>query len=1531
MKLKSDFKLTLAMILSICLFVTNFSTNIFLDVSAEDYVAKVNENNYTSIESAVNSIEDEGTVEVIANTSLDKQITIDAGKNVTIKGGDYTIELASSSTAFKIEKEGSLTIDGNLTFTTKDENTSTRGFVNCSGTFKFNNGTIDMKNGNLGSGSLINVTGPEAEFILNNGIIKNVKNGGGVYVNNQASFIMNDGTISNCSAYLYGGGVLVEGQSKDSSAAFTMNGGVIEKCQALYGGGVCIRCYSNDGKAEMIMNGGTIRDNIAGDDKGYQTGAGGGIMIWDNIDRQNVYSSEHISLIMKNGEISNNSVPNGMGGGVACCGGKFTMEGGSINNNKASSSVNGCGGGVYIASSGVTLNRGKIQNNEAGLQGGGVYCGSIPYIVKVYNAVIKENRASIIGGGVWACPTGDVKVFITNGVAVYDNTAEKAGDDVASIKNTNNEDYVLTLSDRMLGGGQVLWYLDGKLNTTQKDDKSDNRLGVADESVQRYPNTDPDPITNINDATDSYVLKAVASDSAKSLAMSTASLLITGNSAPRGGGIGTNGGFIMGDENNDYSLIVKKIWENTTDESLKKELTVYLKINETELDSVKLNSNNNWTATFDDLPSPDSLDNVSYAVVEDPVPDNFVPSYSKAEVDHDTKTIEIDIMNTYSPPLGNLTISKTVKGDVPNYQKEFKFRVTFTDEDGNPIKQEFNYTGSKEGTIKNGGTITLKHDESITINDLPAGTKYTVTEVDIPDGYTPDKPEQSGVIVGNEEAVLKYINNYKATPITYTPKAIKTLIGAIPSSEGTFSFSIKEKADNPENGAVLPEDATATVTGEGTARFGAITFNKAGEYKFEIREIKGDEAGYTYDESLWTLTVKVADNDSHLKVESYSYTKAGGITNEDGAAFTNRYNVTKAEYAPKVTKMITGTTPANNKSFTFSITAKPNNPSGAKLPENTTATVTGAGSTNFNAITFSKAGTYNFEIKETKGNDEGYTYDESVWTLKVVVTDENSQLKVSSTEYSKIGAQSATEAVFTNIYTVKSTEYQPKVKKTVTGDPSKEKTFTFSITAKADNPNGANLPTNTEAKVTGSGTANFGNINFTKAGTYNFEIKETQENEPGYSYDGSVWTLTVEVTDDNSQLKASSAEYSKSGAKSTENAEFENSYSITEVSYSPQVEKTVTGDTPSDKTFTFNIEASEDNPNGAEMPEEKTATVKGAGSANFGDITFTKAGTYTFKISEAKGNDAGYTYDESVWTLKVVVEDTDSALTVKSHTYEKADRTSSGERALFTNTYSAEPTEYAPQAEKTVTGKTPSDETFTFIIKASADNPENGAVLPKETTASVTGSGSTKFKAITFTKAGTYTFEISEEKGTASGYTYDESVWTLTVEVVDNESKLEVQSHTYTKTDGTTNEEKSEFENIYKPTEPKTDPTTEPTTPTSPTDPTTPTEPTNTTNSTNPTEPTTKKLVKEKKKTTKSKKSKSTESKSSQNTNNPPYSKTKNPTNNNTNGGNNGNTPNAGSESERNLPLAFLVTFLLGLNTVYFSFRKRRLKGRKAK
>ena len=301
--------------------------------------------------------------------------------------------------------------------------------------------------------------------------------------------------------------------------------------------------------------------------------------------------------------------------------------------------------------------------------------------------------------------------------------------------------------------------------------------------------------------------------------------------------------------------------------------------------------------------------------------------------------------------------------------------------------------------------------------------------------------------------------------------------------------------------------------------------------------------------------------------------------------------------------------------------------------------------------------------------------------------------------------------VFSNTYTTKNTSYIPWVSKDLTGDvrPS-EKTFTFVLAADRENPEGAQLGT-TQTSVTGEGRNSFGAIQFTKAGTYRFNITETDSNENGYTYDTSQWTLTVVVEDKDSQLTVTSHTYSKvTGTVNQTEAAFENNYQVTETTYTPQVSKTLTGENrPSEKTFAFTLTADAGNPEGAQLGTAQT-TVTGAGTASFGAITFTKAGTYYFSIAETDSNENGYTYDASQWTLKVVVEDKDSQLTVTSHTYSKGTESENGTAAAFTNDYQVTGTEYAPKVEKTVTGDTPEDETFTFSLTADADNPQGAAL-----------------------------------------------------------------------------------------------------------------------------------------------------------------------------------------------------------------------------
>ena len=98
----------------------------------------------------------------------------------------------------------------------------------------------------------------------------------------------------------------------------------------------------------------------------------------------------------------------------------------------------GCGGAVYSASHNVVLNAGEIINNRADRQGGGAYVGSVPYSLTAYNAEITSNTASVIGGGAWFCPTGEASFSVNEGSAVYGNTADGAGDDIAAVRMHDN-------------------------------------------------------------------------------------------------------------------------------------------------------------------------------------------------------------------------------------------------------------------------------------------------------------------------------------------------------------------------------------------------------------------------------------------------------------------------------------------------------------------------------------------------------------------------------------------------------------------------------------------------------------------------------------------------------------------------------------------------------------------------------------------------------------------------------------------------------------------------------------------------------------------------------------------------------------------------------------------------------------------------------------------------------------------------------------------------------------------------------------
>lgn len=825
-------------------------------------------------------------------------------------------------------------------------------------------------------------------------------------------------------------------------------------------------------------------------------------------------------------------------------------------------------------------------------------------------------------------------------------------------------------------------------------------------------------------------------------------------------------------------------------------------------------------------------------------------------------------------------VTKKLIGDMPQ-SKTFTFILTADEKNPagatlpDPAKTQVIYTNRNGDANASFGEITFKRAGTFT---------FTIAEQQgtADDGYTYDPSEwtltvnvedeggrlqvksfsyaKDGNLVPGAEAAA-FENSYKVTPTEYTPEVTKAMTGADRPGEKTFEFTLTPGANNPTDGAVIENgDTSASVTvpkdtpvneevGTTENGFGKILFEKAGTYTFDIRETIPDGAktngnkldGVTYDGSRWTLTVVVADHNSKLKVESHTYTKAGGTSNIEAAKFVNGYEVKPTEFTPDVRKTVTGEIRPAEQTFTFTLTAGEHNPDGgAAFTDGQAAVTIPAGGTTegslvapdkdpFGVITFTKAGTYTFTITETNEGKQGYTYDDP-WTLTVVVRDEKGQLVVdkAQTKYEQTGETDRTDyALFINHYEVDPIGYAPKVKKTVDGNvpAGKDADFRFELKlTKAEPADGLKLKgengavmTDTdvlETEVTGEATGTFDEITFTRAGTYTFQITEVKGDTAGYSYDDHIWTLEVKVKDRGGKLDIESKTYTQTekgkptGVTSKDQAEFTNTYDPKETTYTPQIRKEITGDRRSeDQVFDFMLTPDDQNPAGASLaaPVTDKASVTGEDIARFSTITFTEAGTYHFTIGEETGTEPGYTYDDSEWDLEIEVKDQGGFLMVTKHTYTKTDadgqKVTSDEEATFTNDYEVVPTGYTPTVTKAVTGDVPEgkEAKFRFALAAREDNPE-GAVLPKEAEVSIQGSGEAEFGEIVFEQAGTYRFDITEINDKLTGYQYDGSVWTLTVVVKDTEHILGVESATYTRQDEATSDVAA-FENHYQPNE----------------------------------------------------------------------------------------------------------------------------------
>ncbi|MGJ9463815.1 Cna B-type domain-containing protein [Actinotignum sp. GS-2025e] len=429
----------------------------------------------------------------------------------------------------------------------------------------------------------ITVSGKDASFTLNGGKVtdnhRELANPGAVQygaaniaVTEGATFVMNGGEVSKGKARVidsqgYGevGGI---GLYKGGNV--TINGGTITENSGFAGGMVAFTWLwsKSDATPEnsartrgyITVNGGTISRNRA-------SFSGGGILAFGNAD-----------ITMNAGTIDSNNAPNGGGVGTfnlytwgadgtwqeipgdgmnwgftreqwtELSPGGFTMNGGTISNNSSWRT----GGGVNVVSNKVLLNGGTISGNRAGQQGGGVYVATANYTLHLADTLVTENAASGIGGGIWTCPTGNVEVHVDNGAAVFGNTAKRYGADLAHDNLGSVSSAPVWLSDSIIGGGLVDYYQDNE----------GARFDPASLTLPADQRPYPQLVKGRRISNEGFA--AAVSDPAKNAARGAARLVITGNAAPRGAGIGTNGSVIFGTWGRAQATVTKQWFYETT-------------------------------------------------------------------------------------------------------------------------------------------------------------------------------------------------------------------------------------------------------------------------------------------------------------------------------------------------------------------------------------------------------------------------------------------------------------------------------------------------------------------------------------------------------------------------------------------------------------------------------------------------------------------------------------------------------------------------------------------------------------------------------------------------------------------------------------------------------------------------------------------------------------------------------------------------------------------------------------------------------
>lgn len=648
--------------------------------------------------------------------------------------------------------------------------------------------------------------------------------------------------------------------------------------------------------------------------------------------------------------------------------------------------------------------------------------------------------------------------------------------------------------------------------------------------------------------------------------------------------------------------------------------------------------------------------------------------------------------------------------------------------------------------------------------------------------------------------------SFNVTPATVDTKTSFGLTKVLEGREWTDTDKFKfELSATSENDAPMPAPATATVTkanlddkGKAAINFGEITYNKPGEYTYEVREVKGDAGGITYSKNVATFKVTVA-------VKATGGLKADVEKISGETEFKNIYSAkTETSLTLEATKKLTGRPMADDE-FKFAL-------SYAGHDEVLLDATNKGGKVEFGPLAYTTESLAKLVEEEKASFDD--SSDKPTWTIRYIAAEQIGKLPAGvSATVSAIdacvtvvdngdGTLTATAVYgdagneFVNTYTAAPVEASLVGKKNlqvpygltpadITGK------FTFTVTGEE----GAPMPANASVTNDAKGKVDFGKITFTlddlnkalgekpekREHTFTYTVTESGE-VAGVTNDAKLSReVSFTVTDD-SKGKLSVSRNPDGNAAFT----FTNTYNVTpvETSVTDQItaNKVLTGRELAAGEFSF------------ELVEGDKVVAKGTNAADgtiaMDKIIYDKPGEHTYTLREVNGGTTskGITYSDAKYTIETTITDNGDGTLKAEHVLKDATA------ATFKNTYSVIPldAELDFDLSKAIDGRdwTDSDE-FSFTITAAEGTP-----LPDPATVTVNkhdakdGIAAINFGKIRYTAAGTYKYEIRENAGNAAGMTYDGHVATAEVTVTENgEGKL---------TANVTKKESGRFTNTYR-------------------------------------------------------------------------------------------------------------------------------------